>query len=427
MGDSKTSSIISAGAALIAITAVAMSSRVTARWLHKTMGWDDVLILMSWVCSISGNHRRTILLLIDGRLTMADTIIGNMLVCYATQYGLGRHRDEVNDENYNIYLKLQIASSITYSWGVPAAKASFAVLYLRIFPEGGFRFVNKILIGFLFAQAVEETCVVLFKCHPITKSWDFRLEGTCLDLHPLWYSTFVFNLITDLTLFIEPIPSTWKLQLPLAKRLGLITMLSLGLLVTSISVIRIVYVTGIGTDDTFQLAEPLVWSMVEICALIICSCIPSLRQVAAIIPGLNSALGLSSGGNSANYYNRSGQKPLSIPLQSRGRKEYIQSQRSKTRPAPFGMTSRVTATGMDGISENGSQDEIFPHKSDQSGVIMVTTEVEHQVESSAESSATKTDAASRHQEELNESLERSSRMSPTKKTSGDMNWLRRSK
>lgn len=91
------------------------------------------------------------------------------------------------------------------------------------------------------------------------------------------------------------------------------------------------------------------------------------------------------------------------------------------------MTSRVTATGMDGISENGSQDEIFPHKSDQSGVIMVTTEVEHQVESSAESSATKTDAASRHQEELNESLERSSRMSPTKKTSGDMNWLRRSK
>lgn len=350
MGDSKASSVISAGAALIAITAVSMSSRITARWLHKTMGWDDVLILLSWILSLG--------------------ICSCVMI--ATQYGLGSHRNEVSDENYNIYLKLQIASSVTYSWGVPAAKASFAILYLRIFPEGDFRLVNKILIGFLFAQAVEETCVVLFKCHPITKSWDFRLDGTCIDLHPLWYSTFVFNLISDLTLFIEPIPSTWKLQLPLAKRLGLIAMLSLGLLVTSISVIRIVYVTGIGEDDTFQLAEPLVWSMVEICALIICSCIPSLRQVAAFIPGLNSALGLSSGGDSRNHYGRSRQKPSSIPLQSRGRKEYIQSQKSRARSTAFGMTSRVTATGLDGISENGSQDEIFPHKSDQTGVIMVT-------------------------------------------------------
>jgi hypothetical protein len=36
--------------------------------------------------------------------------------------------------------------------------------------------------------------------------------------------------VTDLILFIEPIPAMWRLQLPLAKRLGLIAMLSLGLL-----------------------------------------------------------------------------------------------------------------------------------------------------------------------------------------------------
>lgn len=51
------------------------------------------------------------------------------------------------------------------------------------------RLVNKILIGFFFAQAIEETCVVLFKCSPIPKSWDFLLEGSCIDLHPLFYVT----------------------------------------------------------------------------------------------------------------------------------------------------------------------------------------------------------------------------------------------
>lgn len=62
----------------------------------------------------------------------------------------------------------------------------------------------------------------------------------------------------------------WKLQMPVAKRIGLIAMLSLGLLyvytsntfttdrltspsVTSISVVRIVSVTKIGADDTCEL------------------------------------------------------------------------------------------------------------------------------------------------------------------------------
>ncbi|KAI1642179.1 uncharacterized protein F4817DRAFT_369624 [Daldinia loculata] len=395
MAASKAHSIVSVGAALVAITAVSMASRITARWLHKTMGVDD------GICSS---------------------------VMLATRYGLGVHRDEVGDDDYNKYLQLQIASSITFSWGVVAAKASFAVLYLRIFPEGGFRVVNKFLIAFLFAQATEETCVVLFKCSPVRKSWDFKLEGSCFSLHPLWYSTFIFNLITDLTLFLEPIPSAWKLQLPLVKRLGLICMLSLGVLVTSISIIRIVYVTSIADDDTYQLAEPLIWSMVEICALIICSCIPSLRQVAAFIPGLNSALGLSSGGGSHGH---SGHKNLSIPLKSRSRKEYIQSQKSKTRSQhrskAFGTTSRVTATGMDAISENGSQDEIFPHKSDQMGAITVTTEVKHRVEDGEENTKAFNEALMPHHDELRSITERLDRSDSLLKGGGDMGWSRRSK
>lgn len=173
--------------------------------------------------------------------------------------------------------------------------------------------------------------------------------------------------------------------------------------------------------------------MVEICALIICSCIPSLRQVIAKIPGLNSILGLSSGGDSRRYFTRSGQKNLSIPLQSRSRKEYLQSQRSKTRSRhgsiPLGMTSHVTAAAMmDGISEHGSQEEIFPYKSDQSGGIVVTTEVQHHIEASGEGSATYTDASSQHQAELSSVIQRPEpAITSPIKSSSDMSWLRRSK
>ncbi|KAI1807752.1 hypothetical protein F4811DRAFT_504440 [Daldinia bambusicola] len=406
MADSKVHSVVTAGAVLVTITALSMASRIMTRWLHKTMGIDDILIFMSWILSIG----------------MCCSVM------LATRYGLGIHRKEISDDDYNTYLKLQIAGSITYSWGVPAAKASFAVLYMRIFPEGGCRIINKFMIVFVFAQSIEETLVVLLKCQPVQKSWDFKLEGSCFDLHPLWYCTFIFNLIADLTLFIEPIPSTWKLQIPLVKRLGLICMLSLGLLVTSISIVRIIYVINIGEDDTHELAEPLIWSMTEICALIICSCIPSLRQVAAFIPGLNNALGLSSG---ADSYGHSGHRNLSLPLKPRNRKEYLQSQRSKTssqnRSKGFGTTSLVTAAGMDVISENGSQDEIFPHKSDQTGTIMITTEVQHRVEDGKENTKEFNRTLMPHHNELRNITERPVRNGSPAKTSNDMGWLRRPK
>ncbi|KAI0884638.1 uncharacterized protein GGS22DRAFT_188848 [Annulohypoxylon maeteangense] len=410
MASSKTPAVISAGVVLITITTLAMSSRMAARWMYKTMGFDDVLISISWLLSLA------------------------LCICVmvAMRYGLGYHHDTINPEDYKIFLKIQIACSVTYSWGVQAAKASFAVLYLRIFPEGDFRIVNKVLLVFVFLQAIEETCVVVFRCHPVQKSWDPQLEGSCLDLHPLWYSTFVFNLITDLILFIEPIPSTWKLQLPTSKKLGFISMLSLGLLVTVISVIRIVYATGISTDDTFELVNPLIWSTVEICALIICSSIPSVKQVAVKIPVLNHLLGISSLGES---FGPSRKKRNSIPLDSRGHGDYIKSKSQKSRTLsiqrsnPFGMTSHVTAAAVeDTISESGSQDEIFPNKIDKNGVIRVTTEVQHNVESGSDSARHFSNLTSQHRHELKSIVERqrSNHASPTKENSCDKKWLRRS-
>ncbi|KAI1449596.1 hypothetical protein F5Y02DRAFT_414107 [Annulohypoxylon stygium] len=410
MASEKTPAVISAGVVLITITTLAMGSRMTARQMYKTMGFDDVLILISWILSLA------------------------LCACVMTamQYGLGHHHDNVSAEDYQTFLKLQIACSVTYSWGVQAAKASFAVLYLRIFAEGSFSVVNKILLVFFLLQAVEETCVVIFRCHPVSKSWDFQLDGSCFDLHPLWYTTFIFNLITDLILFIEPIPSTWKLQLPLVKKLGFISMLSLGLLVTVISVIRIVYVTGIRADDTYELVNPLIWSMVEICALIICSSIPSVKQVAAKTPILNHLLGISSLGDS--FGPSRNKKKNSIPLDSQSNRGYAKSQKSRTlsiqRSNPFGMTSHVTAAAMeDAISENGSQDEIFPHKEDENGVIRVTTEVKHNVESGAESARHFSDLTSRHRHELKRIVERqrSNHVSTSKgNSSGDKKWFRRS-
>ncbi|KAI0020366.1 hypothetical protein F4780DRAFT_779491 [Xylariomycetidae sp. FL0641] len=376
--------IVATSASILAVATAAIVVRVWARFgILRTLGLDDVLIIFSW---------------------MLANVCGFCIIA-ATHRGLGSHHDQVRPDDYHHFLTLQVVISNAYSWGIALAKASFAVLYLRIVPGKWWRLLNKTLVVFELCQALEETLVVILRCRPVAKSFFPEMEGSCYDLHPLWYSTFVFNLIADMILFIQPIPSMWKLQLPTVKKIGVIAMLSLGLLVTAISVIRIKTVVTIGDDDTYELREPLLWSEVELYALIICACIPSLRQVAATIPGLSSVLGLSSGRGSRPSHPRSGKRTLSIPLQ---RRDYIQSQkiRSQSRPrtkslrqsSPFGMTSYATAGGLE-RSGNGSEEEIFPHGMDQHGVIVVTHEVIRDVVRNGESPASHTDASLQDQEE----------------------------
>ncbi|CAI0646610.1 unnamed protein product [Colletotrichum noveboracense] len=153
-----------------------------------------------------------------------------MAMCIQTLVCFGRHHQDVDPVNYERFLKLTISTSSTYSYGLALAKMSFAVLYIRMLPERRLIIVNKTIVVFLCCQAIEESMIPIFQCHPIAKAWIPSTVGTCLDLPVLWWIGFAFNLCTDLILFIQPIPFLWRLQLPIIKRLGLIAMLSLGLM-----------------------------------------------------------------------------------------------------------------------------------------------------------------------------------------------------
>ncbi|CAM1501886.1 Fc.00g038700.m01.CDS01 [Cosmosporella sp. VM-42] len=354
MADDKTGALMAASVVIIIITTLAIAMRLWIRTSLKTIGMDDYLITASW-CFL---------------------VALCILVIESSKVGFGVHHDEVvkdGFDDYEQFLRYTTGCSTTFSIGISLAKSSFAVLYLRIQPEKKLRIANKILMVFLACQAIEEALLVIFKCTPVRASWVVGIEAKCVDIRVLWWTTFVFNLCTDLFLFIQPIPAMWKLQLPLAKRIGLVCMLSLGLLVCVTSIIRIVSVTHIGADDTLELAS-----------LVICSTIPCLRQVVQKVPWLNHALGLSSAKSSGNYYGQSGTKKSgSIPLKSynQSHKDYLQSKTKSSGPyaSQYGMTSQVVGGG--DRTKNDSTEEIFPHKTDGHGAIMVTHELVRDVES----------------------------------------------
>ncbi|KAH8158300.1 hypothetical protein CIB48_g9951 [Xylaria polymorpha] len=156
--------------------------------------------------------------------------------------------------------------------------------------------------------------------------------------------------------------------------------------VTGISIIRLKYVIDIDMDDTCrkdQLAEALIWSAVEVCSLIVCSCIPSFRRVALKIPYLNKTVGLSAGDGSVTYV---AQPSDPVPLQNRNRKEYTQSASSKfDRTDLLPSTTHTAATTLRTIDHDRNQDDCFPHRADSNGAIMVTQKVIHGVKSQEDS------------------------------------------
>ncbi|SCO87566.1 uncharacterized protein FRV6_11693 [Fusarium oxysporum] len=180
---------------------------------------------------------------------------------------------------------------------------SFAVLYLRLLPGHVSRRMNQLLLTVLAAEGFEETMVVIFHCKPVDKAWNPQKEGTCLNLKLFYYISFSIKFVTDVCLFIQPIPAVWKLQLSKAKRLGAILMLSLGLFVCIIAIIRVSFISQLRTDVTKDLVIPMIWSQVEVSVLVVCASIPSLRPFLQCFPAVSKALGLSSSKDSRSTSN----------------------------------------------------------------------------------------------------------------------------
>lgn len=106
----------------------------------------------------------------------------------ATKFGLGRHRKDIPDAEWDTYVKLNLVVSCSYICGFVLAKMSFAYLYLKVLPERKYQRLNKFMLCFLTAQWIEEICVVLFECKPINKLWSPFIDGKCLDLTYFFYA-----------------------------------------------------------------------------------------------------------------------------------------------------------------------------------------------------------------------------------------------
>ena len=141
--------------------------------------------------------------------------------------GLGKHRAVVPPEQIIVFAKLLYVFQIFYILGPPSVKLSLLFLYRRIFEKSHIRVVYG-MMALIVVWVIIMTFLAIFNCTPVSAFW--TQQGKCLDFRQFAIGYAVVNIVTDFVVWLMPIPSVWKIQLPLPQRIALSMIFALGLL-----------------------------------------------------------------------------------------------------------------------------------------------------------------------------------------------------
>jgi hypothetical protein len=150
-----------------------------------------------------------------------------------------------------------------------AVKSSILVFYLNItkLNAGWVRIATYITLVFTNVAGVTLTCLFTFGCHPLSVSLDLFAAnaGQCLDQVILYTVSAPINLVTDIAIFLIPLPLLTPLRLPRKQKIVLLLTFSTGLFVIALGVLRVVYlrnaavlrVTEVGSKVSFAIRYDL--------------------------------------------------------------------------------------------------------------------------------------------------------------------------
>ncbi|CCF41111.1 integral membrane protein [Colletotrichum higginsianum] len=223
--------------------------------LVKAVGWDDWVIIVSWV--------------------------GFDVGMVATKWGLGITRlEDMPDEDVLNFGKLQYMGGPFYVVGIWGFKMSLLCSYLRFFPVGGYK-TGTIIVAVACTMAhIAFIFVFLFLCTPVEKQYDPSVPaevGHCVDAVAFYMTFSSLTIVFDVLIMFLPFPVILRSQIQNRKKVVLLALFVLGGFVTVIQAIRIQTIQNL--VNYLDSAKTIQWSVIETCIGIIIACVPPLAPM----------------------------------------------------------------------------------------------------------------------------------------------------
>ncbi|PHH71559.1 hypothetical protein CDD82_6449 [Ophiocordyceps australis] len=171
-------------------------------------------------------------------LSVVFALVYSTLCIAQTKYGLGLPIRSRPQASKVIYTRVNFAGRPIYQMGISFFKIALLISYLRLLKGTDQRLYRHLvwaMIALVLLGHVACSLSLVFACSPVAKSWQPDLAGTCLPPGPSFTAYAAVTIASDIIVALLPIPVLLKLNVRLAKKLGLVAIFMLGLFTTSSS------------------------------------------------------------------------------------------------------------------------------------------------------------------------------------------------
>ncbi|OLN87206.1 hypothetical protein CCHL11_03711 [Colletotrichum chlorophyti] len=290
--DSRQPLLIGITSMLGALVVIFMFIRLYIRgYVMKKWGLDDSFFI--WSCVSTPDHFKPLLvcdrvrniwqfvLLGQGACYLAKPLAVALLTISidAIDGGLGLHIWATTISSMQRGVRYTMASAFLYQIAFASIKATFLLQYRRAFALPHLqRFCDIILavVILLLVGSMIYTGIIL-------KSYmKFGLQFPNKEPYIIFtYVTASMNLVTDIVIFLLPLPLIGRLRLATMQKFGLICSFGVGIFTGAISVLRIIRIPATFENyDSFYNSVPiLLLTMAEPTSAVICACVPLMRPL----------------------------------------------------------------------------------------------------------------------------------------------------
>ncbi|KAK1975618.1 integral membrane protein [Colletotrichum cereale] len=278
----------------------------TKIFLSKGLQIDDAFMTLGWAASM---------------------VTQGMLVASIVDGGMCAHAWEMPLSRFERYSLTTYITAPVFMLCNGFTKLSLLTFYLHLSPQRWFRISVwvGIIVVCLYTGCI--TVLMLFHCNPVKKAFDFTItEGTCLDVGILYMATAVSNIVTDIMLFILPLPTIFSLRMKLGLKIGAAVMFAIGSITVATSVVRLAYLPPLlkSVDPSWDAAPANIWTFIEANLFVICGSMPTLRKFFKhFAPKVMGTLTDPSSYGPNKYHSRQSRQSRQSRL-SRQRKDYEQ-------------------------------------------------------------------------------------------------------
>ncbi|KAK1770194.1 hypothetical protein QBC33DRAFT_446602 [Phialemonium atrogriseum] len=241
--DDASPALLSINFILLAVVVVTTSLRLYTRFSLRALGWDDYTITATAL--------------------VATTRVA--IQAAQVQYGNGRHRQYISNEDYVTNNMLGWYAQLLLFVSMTLLKISIGLLLLRIRNTRVLRIFLCCLISGVIITNLTCIIVLLSECSPVSAYW--KGGGSCWDTRVRIYAIYItigYSLMTDFICSLLPLAVVWKVQIPLKKKLMIWGLMSMGLVATAFGAVRAASL-GLQTDDlSWVYCIAAIWSNLEL-------------------------------------------------------------------------------------------------------------------------------------------------------------------